>query len=250
MWMFDLMWQMASLGGHWYVCLDSPECCGGVDTFWDTHRNLGNLLFIWSWIPIKKDRGMLGVCLPWWGEAPSIPSVGNVLTRDQITYLLVSFFCEPCALICVFIWIQLELLSCFDIKHSNANMPNRKSHRSKKRTLKQESPATSNGSSGPSKVDHQELEAGMASPCQVGRHWWIVLKCILMGMYRILNLSIWVRNRSERQWETRSGTMTEWIQEGDTACWWWSMKPPVKDAGLFQSLCGTLLVLQIWWVMT
>ena len=43
-------------------------------------------------------------------------------------------------------------------------MPNRKSHRSKKRTLKQESPATSNGSSGPSKVDHQELEAGMASP--------------------------------------------------------------------------------------
>ena len=38
-------------------------------------------------------------------------------------------------------------------------MPNRKSHRSKRRTPKQESPARSNGSSGPFKVDHQELEA-------------------------------------------------------------------------------------------
>ena len=28
-------------------------------------------------------------------EAPSVPSLGNILTRDQITYLLVSFFCEP-----------------------------------------------------------------------------------------------------------------------------------------------------------
>ena len=37
-------------------------------------------------------------------------------------------------------------------------MPNRKSHRSK-RTLKQESPAQLNGSSGPSEVDHQELKA-------------------------------------------------------------------------------------------
>ena len=43
-------------------------------------------------------------------------------------------------------------------------MPNRKSRRSKKRTLKQESPAGSNRSSGPSKVDCQELEARMASP--------------------------------------------------------------------------------------
>ena len=43
-------------------------------------------------------------------------------------------------------------------------MPNRKRHRSKKRTLKQESPARLNGSSGPSKVDCQELKAGMAPP--------------------------------------------------------------------------------------
>ena len=42
-------------------------------------------------------------------------------------------------------------------------MPNRKSHRSKKRTPKQESPARSNRSSGPSKADCQELRAGMAS---------------------------------------------------------------------------------------
>ena len=43
-------------------------------------------------------------------------------------------------------------------------MPNRKSHRSKKRTPKQESPARLNGSSGPSKVDYQELKARTASP--------------------------------------------------------------------------------------
>ena len=43
-------------------------------------------------------------------------------------------------------------------------MPNRRSHRSKKRTLKQESPARSNRSSGPSKVYCQQLKARMASP--------------------------------------------------------------------------------------
>ena len=43
-------------------------------------------------------------------------------------------------------------------------MPNRKSQRSKKRTLKRESPAGSNGSSGPSEADCQELKAEMASP--------------------------------------------------------------------------------------
>ena len=41
-------------------------------------------------------------------------------------------------------------------------MPNR-SCRSKKRTPKRESPAGLNGSSGPSKAGHQELEAEMAS---------------------------------------------------------------------------------------
>ena len=43
-------------------------------------------------------------------------------------------------------------------------MPKRRSHRSKKRTLKQESPARSNGSSGPSEADCQELKTRMASP--------------------------------------------------------------------------------------
>ena len=38
-------------------------------------------------------------------------------------------------------------------------MPNRKSHRSKRRTPKQESPARLNGSSGPSEANCQELEA-------------------------------------------------------------------------------------------
>ena len=38
-------------------------------------------------------------------------------------------------------------------------MPNGKSHRHKRRTLRQESPAQSNGSSGPSEADCQELKA-------------------------------------------------------------------------------------------
>ena len=43
-------------------------------------------------------------------------------------------------------------------------MTNRKSHRGKRRTPKQESPAQLNRSSGPSKVDCQELKAKTASP--------------------------------------------------------------------------------------
>ena len=47
-------------------------------------------------------------------------------------------------------------------------MPNRKSCRDKRRTLKQESPAQSNGSSGPSEVDSQELKAKATSPMPSG----------------------------------------------------------------------------------
>ena len=43
-------------------------------------------------------------------------------------------------------------------------MPNRRSHRSKKRTPERVSPARLNGSSGPSKVDHQEHATETASP--------------------------------------------------------------------------------------
>ena len=43
-------------------------------------------------------------------------------------------------------------------------MPNRKSRMGKRRTPKQESPARSNGSSGLSKVDCQELKAKTTSP--------------------------------------------------------------------------------------
>ena len=42
-------------------------------------------------------------------------------------------------------------------------MPNRKSHGSKGRTLKQESATQVNGSFGPSGVDHQELEVRTTS---------------------------------------------------------------------------------------
>ena len=43
-------------------------------------------------------------------------------------------------------------------------MPNRKSHRGRRRTSKQESSAQSNRSSGPFEVDSHELEAKAASP--------------------------------------------------------------------------------------
>ena len=43
-------------------------------------------------------------------------------------------------------------------------MPNRKSHRGRRKTPKQESLAQSNGSSGPSEVDSHELEAKATSP--------------------------------------------------------------------------------------
>ena len=43
-------------------------------------------------------------------------------------------------------------------------MPNRRSHRGRRRTPKWQSPAQSNGSSGPSEVDSHELEAKAASP--------------------------------------------------------------------------------------
>ena len=43
-------------------------------------------------------------------------------------------------------------------------MPNRKTRRGRRRTLKRESLAQSNGSSGPSKADIHELKAKAASP--------------------------------------------------------------------------------------
>ena len=45
-------------------------------------------------------------------------------------------------------------------------MPNRKSQGSKKKALKWESPAGSNGSSGSSEADHQEFKARATSPVQ------------------------------------------------------------------------------------
>ena len=62
--------------------------------------------------------------------------------------------------------VEFSSSYCCDFynRSSNANMPNRKSCRGKRRTLKQESPARSNGSSGPSEADSQELKAKTASP--------------------------------------------------------------------------------------
>ena len=48
------------------------------------------------------------------GRGTKCPKLGNILTRDQITYLLVFLsFVRHCTLVCVFSWIQLEWLSWF-----------------------------------------------------------------------------------------------------------------------------------------
>ena len=64
----------------------------------------------------------------------------------------------------MFSLIQLEYCHNFDIISSSANMPNRKSHRGRRRTPKWESPAWSNKSSEPSKADSYELEAKATLP--------------------------------------------------------------------------------------
>ena len=135
--MFDSMQQMVSLDGCWFTCFNSSDCCGGVNASWDVHWNLGNPLSIASQNLIKKDKGML-LRLPFTvGRGTKCPKLGNILTRDQITYLLVIFLCEPlCSCKHVFSWIQLEYCHSFDIISLNANMPNRKSCRGRRKTPK------------------------------------------------------------------------------------------------------------------
>ena len=129
--MFDSMWQMASLVGCWYSLSQLAR------VLW----NLGNLWLILTWIPIRKGGGTLG-------SLPFTVGIGTKHPGFWVTYWsgikLCTFWFHPLwaiVLLYVFIWIQLELLSCFDIKNSNSNMPNRKSHKSKKKTPKQEFPA-------------------------------------------------------------------------------------------------------------
>ena len=58
-----------------------------------------------------------GVCLPWWGEAPSVPRWVTYWPGIKLLTFWFSFFCEPLrSCVCMFSWIQLEYCSDFDIR--------------------------------------------------------------------------------------------------------------------------------------
>ena len=97
-------------------------------------------------------------------------------------------------------------------------MPNRKSCRSKKRTLKREFPAGSNRSSGPSEVGHQELKAEMVSPMPSREASVDHSELSSNGDVQDpepINLS---QEQVREAVRAHSRTMTEWIQGGGTAC--------------------------------
>ena len=96
-------------------------------------------------------------------------------------------------------------------------MPNRKSHRGRKKTPKRKSLARSNGSSGPLEVDSYELEAKAASPMP-GREALVDRSEVsLIGDMQSLEH---VDQEQEQVSETEvcSRIMIEWILEEDTAC--------------------------------
>ena len=84
---------------HWFTCLNSSECCGGVNASWETHWNLGNPLLIVSQNLVKKDEGTLRRLPSTVGRGTKCSKLGNVLTRDWITYLLVIFLLWAIALV-------------------------------------------------------------------------------------------------------------------------------------------------------
>ena len=235
-----------------YSFVSTHQCCGGVNASWDARWNLGNLLLILSLIPIKEDRGTLWSLPSKVGRGTKHPKLGNILTRDWITYLLVFLsFVSHCTLVCVFSWIQLELLlRFFDIRSLNANMPNRK----RRRTPKQESPVQSNGSSGPSEADHQELEARirartatpMPSREALVDHSEVSLigdiqdpEHIDQGQEQVSEIVRNLLQNHDRMDSGRRYCLLTTIHEA--TCW---------EHRALSNLCGTLLALLTWWVMT
>ena len=59
-------------------------------------------------------------------------------------------------------------------------------------------PTALNESSGPSEVDHKELESRTASPYKVGRNELTAPRCLSMEMYKIVNILIWDRGKSAK----------------------------------------------------
>ena len=96
-------------------------------------------------------------------------------------------------------------------------MPNRKSYRGKRRTPKWESPARSNRSSGPSKVDSQELEAKASSPMTSREASVDCSEASLIG--DVQDHEHFDQGQEQvSKIEAHARIMTEWIQEEDIAC--------------------------------
>ena len=142
---------------------------------------------------------MLRVCPPWWREAPSIPSLGSVLTRDQITYLLVSFFCEPLhSCMCVYLNLARVTVMCLTSETLTLTCPTERVV-GVKRGLQSESPQPDQMEvQDPPKQIIRSLKPGWCHPCQVGRYQWTTQRCLSMEMYKILNTLIWNGNKSVR----------------------------------------------------
>ena len=123
-WMLDSTWQMASLGGHWFICLDSSECCGGVNTSWDTCWDPGKSLVYWVKSHEGKGGGMLGDCLPQWGEALSRPSWVMCWPGIELTTFWFLFLLSLCALIA-------SMLLNLDVWILNTTISNKRSQKSR-----------------------------------------------------------------------------------------------------------------------
>ena len=96
-------------------------------------------------------------------------------------------------------------------------MPNRKSHRGRRKTPKRESLAQSNRSSGPSEADSHELEAKAASPMP-GREASVDYSgASLIGDVQSLE-HVDQEQEQVSEIEVCSRIMIEWIWEEDTAC--------------------------------
>ena len=124
--MFNLMWQMASLGGHWYIL---PWL---IRVLWRSQHLLRCLLEprkIYSYFKLKphqegqRNTGNLPSTVVGRGTRGSM--LANISTGDQINHLSVYCFLWARALyFSLFVGIQQELLSYLSVEFK-ANMPNK-----------------------------------------------------------------------------------------------------------------------------
>ena len=97
-------------------------------------------------------------------------------------------------------------------------MPNRKRHRGRRRTLKRESLAQSNGNSGPSKADNHELKAKATSSMPSREASVDHSEASPIGDVQSLLEHINQEQEQVSEIEVCSRIMIECIWEEDTAC--------------------------------